>query len=147
MKWLLPVSLAGVCLIWVLLSQVAFLTLGGSTSILGRDGLLAFLEEKTIDARLWVRGAIPSPTKVCYINVDTKSIVAFRNFPWSRAIFAKALDALFERGKARAVGGEAPLARVAAEPSFRALPVQRSRQQFMTVVPESVLGGAPLTWT
>ena len=104
MKWILPVSLAGVCLVWVLLSQVAFLTFGGRTSILGRDGLLAFLEEKTIDARLAVRGSIPSPTKVCYVNVDTDSIVAFGNFPWSRAIFAKALDALFERGKVRAVG-------------------------------------------
>jgi len=104
MKWILPVSLAGMCLIWVLLSQVAFVTLGGSTSILGKDGLLAFLEEKTIDARLAVRGSIPSPTKVCYVNVDTDSIVAFGNFPWSRGIFAKALDALFERGKVRAVG-------------------------------------------
>ena len=104
MKWILPVSLAGICLIWVLLSQVAFLTFGDRTSMLGRDGLLAFLEEKTIDARLWVRGSIPSPTKVCYVNVDTDSIVAIGNFPWSRAIFAKALDALFERGKVRAVG-------------------------------------------
>jgi len=104
MKWILPVSLAGICLLWVLLSQVPFLTFGGSTSILGKDGLLAFLEEKTIDARLAVRGSIPSPTKVCYVNVDTDSIVAFGNFPWSRGIFAKALDALFERGKVRAVG-------------------------------------------
>ncbi|MCX6970860.1 MAG: adenylate/guanylate cyclase domain-containing protein [Verrucomicrobia bacterium] len=105
MKWLLPVSLAGVCLIWVLLSQIPFVSLGdGETSMLGRDGLLAFLEEKTIDARLWVRGSIPSPIKVCYVNVDTESIVALGNFPWSRAIFAKVLDALFERGKVRAVG-------------------------------------------
>jgi adenylate cyclase len=104
MKWLLPVSLAGVCLIWVLLSQVPFLSFEGGSSLLGRDGLLAFLEEKTIDARLAVRGSIPSPTKVCYVNVDTKSIVAIGNFPWSRAIFAKALDALFDRGKVRAVG-------------------------------------------
>ena len=104
MKWLLPVSLAAVCLIWVLLSQVPFLPLGDRTSLLGRDGLLAFLEEKTIDARLKVRGPIPSQTKVCYINVDTDSINAIGNFPWSRAIFAKALDILFERGKVRAVG-------------------------------------------
>ena len=105
MKWILPLSLAGVCLICVLLSQIPFVSLGdGETSMLGRDGLLAFLEEKTIDARLWVRGSIPSPIKVCYVNVDTESIVALGNFPWSRAIFSKVLDALFERGKVRAVG-------------------------------------------
>ncbi|MFA7343028.1 MAG: adenylate/guanylate cyclase domain-containing protein [Terrimicrobiaceae bacterium] len=104
MKWILPVLLSGVCLIWVLLSQVAFLSFNGRTSILGRDGLIAFLEEKTIDARLAVRGSISSPTKVCYVNVDTDSIVAFGNFPWSRGIFAQALDALFERGGVRAVG-------------------------------------------
>lgn len=104
MKWLLPVSLGAICLVWVVLSQVPFLTYNKSTAILGRDGLLAFLEEKTIDARLAARGPIPSPTKVCYINVDTDSIVALGNFPWSRAIFAKALDALFDYGKARAVG-------------------------------------------
>lgn len=104
MKWILPVSLAGVCLVWVLLSQVPFLSFDGRTSILGRDGVLSFLEEKTIDARLAFRGAIPSPTRVCYVNVDTDSIVAFGNFPWNRAIFARALDALFERGKVRAVG-------------------------------------------
>lgn len=104
MKWILPVLLSGVCLVWILLSQVPYVSFDGRLSILGRDGLLAFLEEKTIDARLAVRGSIPSPTKVYYINVDTDSIVAFGNFPWSRAIFAKAIDVLFERGKVRAVG-------------------------------------------
>jgi adenylate cyclase len=105
MKWILPLSLAGVCLVWVLLSQIPFVSLGdGETSMLGRDGLLAFLEEKTIDARLAVRGSMPSPTKVCYINVDTKAIDAIGNFPWNRAVFASALDVLFERGKVRAVG-------------------------------------------
>ncbi|MBE2203011.1 MAG: adenylate/guanylate cyclase domain-containing protein [Chthoniobacterales bacterium] len=105
MKWLLPIALSGVCLLWVLLSQVPFVTLGGGqTSMLGRDGLLAFLEEITIDARLAVRGSIPSPTKVCYVNVDTEAMMAFGNFPWSRAVFARALDVLFDRGEVAAVG-------------------------------------------
>lgn len=103
-QWGLSLVLSGVCLFWILVSQVPFLSLNGNPSNLGRDGLLAFLEEKTIDARLEVRGWISSPTKVCYVNVDTDSIVAYGNFPWSRAIFAKAIDALFERGKVRAVG-------------------------------------------
>ncbi|MEI6032975.1 MAG: adenylate/guanylate cyclase domain-containing protein [Verrucomicrobiae bacterium] len=73
-------------------------------SFLGLDGALSFLEEKTIDARLEFRGPIPSPVKVCYVNVDPDSISEIGNFPWNRAIFARALDALFERGKVRAVG-------------------------------------------
>ncbi|MCK9589727.1 MAG: adenylate/guanylate cyclase domain-containing protein [Terrimicrobiaceae bacterium] len=103
-QWGLSLVLSGICLVWILLSQVPFLSLSGNPSNLGRDGLLAFLEEKTIDARLEVRGWISSPIKVCYVNVDTDSIVAYGSFPWSRAIFAKALEALFERGKVRAVG-------------------------------------------
>ena len=104
MKSILPITLAGICLVWVLLSQVPFVSLGGHKYFLGKDGFLAFLEEKTIDARIQTRGPIPSPTKVCYINVDTDAIVALGNFPWNRVVFAKAIDILFERGKVQAVG-------------------------------------------
>lgn len=104
MKWLLPIFLSGICLIFILLSQIPIFTFDGRMTILGPDGLLSFLEEKSIDARLAFRGPIPSATQVSYVNVDTDSIVAFGSFPWSRAIFAKALNALFERGRVQAVG-------------------------------------------
>lgn len=103
-KWVFPVSLCGVCLLWILLSQVAFFPFDNRHTFWGRDGLLSFLEEKTIDARLEFRGNLPSPVKVCYVDVDTDSIATLGNFPWNREIFARALDALFERGKVRTVG-------------------------------------------
>jgi len=101
---LLWASLGLVCAVWIALSQVSLFPWHGHESYLGLDGSLSFLEEKTIDARLAFRGAIPSPVKVCYVNVDTDSISEIGNFPWNRAIFARTLDALFERGKIRAVG-------------------------------------------
>lgn len=103
-RWGLPVFLCGVCFLWILLSQVAFFPFDNHRTFLGRDGLLSFLEEKTIDARLEFRGNLPSPVKVCYVDVDTESIATLGNFPWNRETFARALDALFERGKVRAVG-------------------------------------------
>ena len=104
MKWILPVSLSGICLIWVLLSQVALVNFRGGTINLGKDGVLSFLEERTINARLRARGSIPSPIKVCYVKVDTDSIVAYGMPPWNRAIFAKTLEVLFDRGQVLAVG-------------------------------------------
>jgi len=102
--WLLWISWGIVCGFWVLISQVSIIPRGENPVFLGQDGALSFLEEKTIDARLNFRGLIASSVKVCYVNVDTESIVALGNFPWSRAIFAQALNVLFERGKVRAVG-------------------------------------------
>lgn len=92
------------CAAWVVLSQVPVIRWKDSTTFFGPDGALAFLEEKTIDARLVARGTIPSPIKIRYVNVDTGSIETIGNFPWNRVVFAMALDALFERGKIRAAG-------------------------------------------
>ncbi len=103
-KWGLSLGLFGICLFWVLISQVAIVPFPENPLYLGKDGLLSFLEEKTIDARLKFRGPIPSPVKVCYVNVDTDSLVAIGNFPWNRKIFAETLNILFERGKIRAAG-------------------------------------------
>ncbi len=104
MKWAVAVLLFAVCGIWILLSQIPVFYVGRSMTIAGPDGLLGFLEEKTIDARLSLRGSISSPTKVAYVNVDTDAIVALGNFPWNRGVFARAIDALFERGHVRAIG-------------------------------------------
>jgi CHASE2 domain-containing sensor protein len=92
------------CAVWVGLSQVSVIPWKGQEIYLGLDGALSFLEERTIDARLAFRGSIPSPVKLCYVNVDTDSIAAIGNFPWDRTIFARTLDALFVRGKIRAAG-------------------------------------------
>ena len=97
-------SIGVLCGFWIALSQVAVVPWHGRQTYFGLDGALAFLEEKTIDARLMFRGNIPSPVKVCYVNVDTDSIAEIGNFPWNRAIFARALGVLFERGKIRVAG-------------------------------------------
>ena len=51
-----------------------------------------------------MRGDIPSPLKVCYVDVDADAMQAFGNFPWNRAIFAETMDALFDRGGIRGIG-------------------------------------------
>jgi adenylate cyclase len=94
-----------ICAAWCLMSQVAVVPgLRDRPLFLGPDGLLSFLERRTIDARFNARGPIPSPVKVVYVNVDSDSLRQLGNFPWNRAIFAEVIDALFDLGKIRAVG-------------------------------------------
>ncbi len=95
------VALAASSLAWVLLSQVR-VTPGGR--FLGADGALSFLENKTIDARFRLRGEIPAPIRIRYVDVDTFAISEFGNWPWSRRLFALALDALFTQGAIQAAG-------------------------------------------
>jgi adenylate cyclase len=45
-----------------------------------------------------------APVKVCYVDVDTRSISQLGNFPWDREYFAITLDALFQHGGINAVG-------------------------------------------
>jgi len=103
-NWKLWLLCLIICLAWIGLSQILVIPWKGADVFLGLDGALSFLEEKTVDARLEVRGSIPCPVKLCYVNVDTDSISSLGNFPWNRAIFGQVLDALFERGHVRAVG-------------------------------------------
>ncbi|MFZ4482570.1 MAG: CHASE2 domain-containing protein [Chthoniobacterales bacterium] len=91
-------------LLWVLLSQVQLIPWRGGGDFLGPDGVLGFLEEKTVDARLRLRGEIPSPVQLAYVNVDAEAMETLGNFPWSREVYALALDALFEQGGVRGVG-------------------------------------------
>jgi adenylate cyclase len=100
----LPVVLLGICAGWSLLSQVpVFPGLRGPV-LLGPDGFLSFVERATIDARFSVRGEIPSPLRVVYVNVDAHSLEELGNWPWTREIFAKVADALFRYGGIRAIG-------------------------------------------
>lgn len=93
-----------ICLGWVALSQIQVLPSGSYRRLLGADGTLSFLENKTIEWRLNFRGEIPSPAKIVYVNVDTEAIRTFGNFPWNRAIFATVIDGLFTYGHVKAVG-------------------------------------------
>lgn len=95
-------ALAAASLAWVLLSQVRVIP--GTGEFLGADGVLSFLENRTLDARFRFRGEIPSPLRIHYVNVDTFAIKEFGNWPWNRGLFALALDALFTQGGIQAAG-------------------------------------------
>ncbi len=104
-------ALAAICLVWVFLSQVLSFAFLSQANLIGQrqddiqfDGALTFLENKTIEWRYAVRGEIPSPLKVIYVNIDADSISAFGNFPWNRELFAQAIHTLFTYGKVRAIG-------------------------------------------
>lgn len=100
----LVAALTLLCAAWSLLSQLPMLPLPEGEKFLGPDGALAFLENKSINARIDARGPISPPIDVTYVDVDSLSISQLGNFPWNRTIFAQALDALFTHGKIKAAG-------------------------------------------
>ncbi len=69
-----------------------------------RHGLLAFLENRTLDWRFQYRDELPSPVKVVYLDVDSLSLDAIGNMPWSRDLFAKVAVALLKDAKVKVVG-------------------------------------------
>jgi adenylate cyclase len=103
-KPLFVLILLAICALWAALSQIHMLRFPQSEKFLGPDGLLAFLENPTIDARFRLRGPVTAPVKISYVDVDSESIRRLGNFPWNREFFALALDALFEHGHIRAAG-------------------------------------------
>ncbi|CAN5450307.1 adenylate/guanylate cyclase domain-containing protein [soil metagenome] len=88
----------------MLASQVAVWPFGKVPELRGPDGLLTPLEDWTINQRIKARGELPAPLKVIYVNVDPDSIDKYGSFPWNRARFGAALDALFDYGGVKAVG-------------------------------------------
>lgn len=71
---------------------------------LSQTGQLVFLENKLADLRFRFRGEISAPVKVVYVDVDTRAIEAMGEKPWSRALFADVINAVFAAGEAKAVG-------------------------------------------
>ena len=98
------IALAITCAVWSLLSQVSVVRLPGYERFLGPDGALSFLEEKTRFARFAMRGGMPAPIKLNYVDVDSLSIGRLGNFPWNRALHGMVIDALFRHGGVKAVG-------------------------------------------
>jgi adenylate cyclase len=85
----LYLCLIALSLAWLLLEQV---------------GVLKPLQRLTVDARFRVRGTLPSPVKLIYVDIDNAAISQLGNFPWDRGIFAQVCDTLITHGGAKAVG-------------------------------------------
>jgi adenylate cyclase len=85
----LYLSLVALSLFWLLLSQW---------------GVLRPLEDLSVDARYRVRGAMESPVRVVYVDIDSPAMGYFGNFPWTQRIFARVCAALLREGGAKAIG-------------------------------------------
>lgn len=80
------------------------LPFGKNDILLGADGALSFLEDMTISGRYYLRGELPAPVNLIYVDIDTQAILEFGTFPWNRRLYAETLDALFTYGQVKAVG-------------------------------------------
>ena len=87
--------------LWIYLSLIVFSLVW---LLLDRAGVLRPLENLSVNARFKVRGPLPSPLKLVYVDIDTASLNDLGNFPWDRAIFKEVCEMLVEHGKVKAVG-------------------------------------------
>lgn len=72
--------------------------------VVSYSGFLQPLERLTVDARFWIRGPLPSPLKLIYVDIDSDAILEHGSWPWDRSIFAKVCDVLIKKGKTKAIG-------------------------------------------
>ena len=91
-------------LLWILISRAGWIDYARGTTAHLRPGLLDFIENKTVDWRFRVRGEIPAPVKVVYVEMDSASIAVLGNIPWDRAFYAEVCSALVDAGHVKAVG-------------------------------------------
>lgn len=84
---------------YVLLTPIPVLWL-----FLGSWGGLQSLGNGVQDLFFRLRGPLPSPAKIVYVDIDTQSINALGNFPWNHDLFAQVCTGLVEEGGARAIG-------------------------------------------
>lgn len=87
--------------LWLYLSLVA---LSLAWLVLDQFKLLDPLRDLSMDARFRVRGTLPAPVKLIYVDIDNEAIAELGNFPWDRGIFAKVSDVLITHGGVKAVG-------------------------------------------
>jgi adenylate cyclase len=84
---------------WLLLTPIPI-----AWCLLAHFGYLGVLENRMLDWRFRYRGTIQAPVKVCYVDVDSRSLSEIGGWPWSRLYFARVAKALIEQGGAKAVG-------------------------------------------
>ncbi|HEY4990401.1 MAG TPA: CHASE2 domain-containing protein, partial [Opitutaceae bacterium] len=84
---------------WLLLAP-----LPAAWCVAAHFGLLGVLENRMLDWRFRYRGTLSAPVKICYVDVDSRSLGEIGGWPWSRMYFARVAKALIDEGGARAVG-------------------------------------------
>lgn len=87
--------------LWLYLSLIA---LSLAWLLLDQWKVLRPIQKLTQDARFRVRGPLPSPLKLIYVDIDTESIQELGNFPWDREIFAQICEVLIREGGVKAIG-------------------------------------------
>jgi adenylate cyclase len=70
----------------------------------GVSGSLDTVERWLVDLRFELRGELPTPLDVVYVDADSRSITDLGNQPWDRAYYAEVAHALLVHGGAKAVG-------------------------------------------
>lgn len=65
---------------------------------------LKALENIALNWRFRIRGELPSPAKLIYVDVDSKSIELMGERPFPRIFYAEAVSALFEQGQVKTIG-------------------------------------------
>jgi adenylate cyclase len=73
-------------------------------AVLAQSGYLRGLENNLLDLRFRLRGEIPAPVKLVYVDVDTEAVEIIGERPWSRAIYADVAEVLLKLGGAKVVG-------------------------------------------
>ncbi len=86
---------------WSVLLVVPFLW-----CLLFKSGFLDRAQDWAMDLRYQVRGELPSPAKVIYVDIDSISLDPneIGGWPWSRHFLAKATQALVDHAGVKAVG-------------------------------------------
>lgn len=76
--------------------------------------VLAGLENIATDWRFQVRGELPDPLPIYYVEIDGAFLEAYGERPWNRALFAGSAAAMLEVGQAKAVFFDIVLSKVTA---------------------------------
>jgi adenylate cyclase len=81
-----------------LLAVTVAIAVVGVLTALGDSVILRGLETASFDLRLRLRGALPAGPQVALVLVDDRSLAALGRWPFSRHLFARALDRLAADG-------------------------------------------------
>ncbi len=128
---------------WLLLVPIPVLW-----CLLGHYGKLQFIENRLLDLRFLYRGEIEAPVKLVYVDIDTQAIEVMGEKPWSRELYANAIEALFEAGGAQVVAVDVVLSKISNSRMVDAAKVRAGNMELRRVMlahPKQVVLAAQYT--